>query len=136
MKAVGLLRYLPIDDPESLLDVDLPKPTPDGHDLLVEVKAISVNPVDTKQRAPKEQIETAPKVLGWDVAGVVKGTGKDVTQLPQFIKTFKESMGEDPEKIAELEDKAMQKVYGKTEAQMETFYHEWLKWAVKKNFKW
>jgi zinc-binding alcohol dehydrogenase family protein len=79
MKAVGLLRYLPIDDPESLLDVELPKPTPDGHDLLVEVKAISVNPVDTKQRAPKEQVETAPKVLGWDVAGVVKGTGKDVT---------------------------------------------------------
>ncbi|MGB8436531.1 MAG: zinc-binding alcohol dehydrogenase family protein, partial [Burkholderiales bacterium] len=34
MKAVGLLRYLPVDDPESLLDVELPKPTPDGHDLL------------------------------------------------------------------------------------------------------
>jgi len=79
MKAVGLLRYLPIDDPESLLDVDVPKPQPDGHDLLVEVKAISVNPVDTKQRAPKDQVETTPKVLGWDVAGVVKGTGKEVT---------------------------------------------------------
>lgn len=79
MKAVGLLRYLPIDDPQSLLDVELPKPEPGGRDLLVEVKAISVNPVDTKQRAPKDQVETAPKVLGWDVAGVVKGTGKAVT---------------------------------------------------------
>lgn len=79
MKAVGLLRYLPIDDPESLLDVELPKPVPGGRDLLVEVKAISVNPVDTKQRAPKDQVESAPKILGWDVAGVVKGTGKDVT---------------------------------------------------------
>ncbi|MCK6470798.1 MAG: DUF1570 domain-containing protein [Planctomycetes bacterium] len=59
----------------------------------------------------------------------------DRTKLPQFIKTFKESMGEDPEKIGELEDKAMQKVYGKTEAQMETVYHEWLKRAVKANFK-
>jgi NADPH2:quinone reductase len=79
MKAVGLYRYLPIDDPESLLDVELPRPDPGGRDLLVEVKAISVNPVDTKQRAPKDQVETSPKVLGWDVAGVVKATGKDVT---------------------------------------------------------
>lgn len=48
MKAVGLKQYLPIEDENSLLDVEIPKPTAKGKDLLVEVKAISINPVDTK----------------------------------------------------------------------------------------
>ncbi|QDV18456.1 Zinc-type alcohol dehydrogenase-like protein [Gimesia panareensis] len=78
MKAVGLTRYLPIDDPESLLDVELEQPTPEGRDLLVSVKAIAVNPVDTKVRAPKEAVEPSPKVLGWDAAGVVEAVGPDV----------------------------------------------------------
>ncbi len=51
MKAVGLSRYLPIDDPHSLQDFDLPEPPgPHGRDLLVGVQAISVNPVDAKLR--------------------------------------------------------------------------------------
>ena len=79
MKAVGLYRYLPIDHPESLLDLDVPAPTATGRDLLVEVKAVSVNPVDYKMRSPKDQVETTPRVLGWDVAGVVKAVGPDVT---------------------------------------------------------
>ena len=57
MKAVGLYRYLPIDDPESFLDLELDTPAASGRDLLVEVKAISVNPVDTKRRAPKDLVE-------------------------------------------------------------------------------
>jgi NADPH2:quinone reductase len=79
MKAVALTRYLPIDHPESLLDVDLETPVATGHDLLIEVKAISVNPVDHKVRAPKDRIEPAAKVLGWDVAGAVKAVGAGVT---------------------------------------------------------
>ena len=79
MKAVGLTRYLPIDDPQSLVDLDLPKPTADGHDLLVRVEAVSVNPVDTKLRAPKPQVEAQPKVLGYDAAGVVESVGDAVT---------------------------------------------------------
>lgn len=79
MKAVGLYRYLPIDDPESFLDVELGLPSAAGRDLLVEVKAISVNPVDTKRRAPKDLVEKTPRVLGWDVAGVVKTIGPQVT---------------------------------------------------------
>ena len=79
MKAVGLYRYLPVDHPEALLDLDVPAPVPAGHDLLVEVKAISVNPVDYKVRGPKDQVETTPRILGWDVAGVVKAAGPDVT---------------------------------------------------------
>lgn len=79
MKAVGLTRYLPIDDPMSLEDVELPTPTPVGRDLLVKVEAISVNPVDTKVRAPKDKVEDAPRVLGWDAAGTVAAVGPDVT---------------------------------------------------------
>jgi NADPH2:quinone reductase len=79
MKAVGLTRYLPIDDPESLIDLDLPKPSANGHDLLVRVEAISVNPVDTKLRSPKPQIEEQPKILGYDAAGVVEAVGEAVT---------------------------------------------------------
>lgn len=79
MKAVALTRYLPIDDPESLLDVELPTPKPGARDLLVRVEAVSVNPVDTKLRAPKPQVETQPKVLGYDAAGVVEAVGSAVT---------------------------------------------------------
>ncbi|EYF08918.1 zinc-binding alcohol dehydrogenase family protein [Chondromyces apiculatus] len=79
MKAVALTRYLPIDDPESLLDVTLPDPTPTGRDLLVRVRAVAVNPVDTKVRSPKDKIEPSPRVLGWDAAGVVEAVGPDVT---------------------------------------------------------
>jgi NADPH2:quinone reductase len=79
MKAVALTRYLPIDDPESLFDVELPAPTPGEHDLLVRVEAVSVNPVDTKVRAPKAQVEAQPKVLGYDAAGIVEAAGSAVT---------------------------------------------------------
>jgi len=67
MRAVALTRYLPIDDPESLVDVELADPRPDGHDLLVRVEAISVNPVDTKVRSPKPQVEA-------DLRAVPQGT--------------------------------------------------------------
>lgn len=79
MKAVALYRYLPIDNPESLVDVELPTPVPAGHDVLVKVEAVSVNPVDYKVRAPKATVESAPRVLGWDAAGVVEAVGPEVT---------------------------------------------------------
>jgi zinc-binding alcohol dehydrogenase family protein len=79
MRAVGLYKYLPIDNPESLIDLEIPKPEPHGRDLLVRVKAVSVNPVDTKVRAPKEKVETEPKILGWDAAGVVEAVGEEVS---------------------------------------------------------
>ncbi|PBJ82678.1 NADPH:quinone reductase [Lysobacteraceae bacterium NML93-0399] len=79
MKAVALTRYLPIDDPQSLQDVELALPEPGPHDLRVRVEAVSVNPVDTKVRAPKPQTEPQPKVLGYDAAGVVDAVGSEVT---------------------------------------------------------
>lgn len=77
MKAVGLTRYLPIENPESLVDVVVEKPRATGRDILVKVIAISVNPVDTKVRAPKDRVEEVPKILGWDVAGIVEEAGPD-----------------------------------------------------------
>jgi NADPH2:quinone reductase len=80
MKAVGYTTSLPIADPQSLVDVTADKPAPAGRDLRVAVRAVSVNPVDTKVRmraAPKAG-EPA-KVLGYDAAGMVEAVGPDVT---------------------------------------------------------
>lgn len=78
MKAIGLYEHLPVENPESLIDVDIAKPVASGRDLLVRVKAISINPVDVKRRASGEH-ETEPRILGWDVAGVVEQVGSDCT---------------------------------------------------------
>ena len=79
MKAVGLTHYLPITDSNAFLDVELPKPTPSGRDILVAVKAVSVNPVDTKVRSAKDGVEDPPRILGWDASGVVEAIGPEVT---------------------------------------------------------
>ena len=78
MKAVAYRQALPIDHPESLLDVTLPDPVATGRDLLVRVEAISVNPVDVKIRAGVDPQGT-DKVLGWDAAGTVVAVGPGVT---------------------------------------------------------
>ena len=78
MKAIAYTKSgLPIEDPASLIDIDLPSPIPGPRDLLVVVKAVSVNPVDTKVR--RNTTVTEPRVLGWDAAGVVSSVGPDVT---------------------------------------------------------
>lgn len=79
MKAVGFYQYLPIDNPESLLDIEVPTPTVSGRDLLVRVRAVSVNPVDVKLRAPRHGTESAPRILGFDAAGVIESVGPAVT---------------------------------------------------------
>jgi len=79
MKAVAYRKSLPIDQADSLIDIELPAPQPQGRDLLVEVKAISVNPVDVKIRANAPPAEGDAKVIGWDAAGVVKAVGPEVT---------------------------------------------------------
>jgi zinc-binding alcohol dehydrogenase family protein len=79
MKAVAYQKSLPIHDAEALVDITLPDPVATGHDLLVEVKAVSVNPVDTKVRAGANPPEGEWKVLGWDATGIVRTVGPDVT---------------------------------------------------------
>jgi zinc-binding alcohol dehydrogenase family protein len=78
MKAIAYRTAGPIDRPDSLLDVDLPTPTARGRDLLVEVRAISVNPVDTKIRTRVSAEPGDWKVLGWDAVGRVVGVGEAV----------------------------------------------------------
>jgi len=68
---------LPIEDPESLQDAQAARPAPGPNDLLVEVRAVSVNPVDTKVRAGTFAKE--PKILGWDAAGIVREVGSAVS---------------------------------------------------------
>lgn len=79
MRAVGYRKSLPIEAAESLVDVDIAKPSPAGRDLLVEVKAISVNPVDTKVRKRAEPPAGDVKILGYDAAGVVAAVGPEVS---------------------------------------------------------
>ena len=79
MKAIAYYHSLPITDPNALQDIELPAPVAGPRDLLVEVKAVSVNPVDTKVRQNVQPEGGAAKVLGWDVAGVVSAVGSEVT---------------------------------------------------------
>lgn len=79
MKAIGYTQSLPSSDANALLDIQLPEPTPGPRDLLVEVRAISVNPVDTKVRMRAQPAEGQYKVLGWDASGIVRAVGSDVS---------------------------------------------------------
>ena len=88
MKAVGYRKSLPISDGKSLEDVTLPDPVAGPRDLLVAVKAVSVNPVDTKVRMRAAPNPGDVKVLGWDAAGVVKAVGSAVTLFKPGDEVF------------------------------------------------
>jgi zinc-binding alcohol dehydrogenase family protein len=77
MKAVGYNSVCKITDPETLIDFEAEEPTVGPNDLLVQVKGISVNPVDTKVRS-RMTPDKKPGILGYDAAGIVKQTGKNV----------------------------------------------------------
>jgi zinc-binding alcohol dehydrogenase family protein len=81
MKAVGYKESLPIEASESLLDIELPQPAASGHDLLVKVHAIAVNPVDYKIRQNVAPEDDNYKVIGWDAVGEVIAIGDDVSQF-------------------------------------------------------
>ena len=79
MKAIGYQRNLPIEDEKALQDIELEAPKAQGHDVLVEVKAVSVNPVDYKVRRNRAPEDGEWKVLGWDAAGIVTAVGDKVS---------------------------------------------------------
>ena len=85
MKAVGYRNSLPIAEAQSLIDVELPDPI---RDLLVEVKAVSINPVDTKVRMHAAPDPGGIKVLGWDASGIVKKIGSSVTLFKPGDEVF------------------------------------------------
>jgi len=87
MKAIVYTQHgLPIDDPQALFETELPMPAPGPHDLLVEVRAVSVNPVDTKIR--RGVAVDAPRVLGWDASGIVRAVGAEVTLFAPGDEVF------------------------------------------------
>ncbi|MBY3042340.1 zinc-binding alcohol dehydrogenase family protein [Rhizobium leguminosarum] len=88
MRAVAYKKPQPISSETSLIDVELPMPEAKGHDLLVEIKAVSVNPVDVKVRAHSAPPADEFKVLGWDAAGIVKAIGADVTLFKPGDEVF------------------------------------------------
>lgn len=79
MKAIGYTESLDISDTNSLQDIELPTPTPQGRDLLIKIHSIAVNPVDTKIRKRRAAENGQPVVLGWDAVGEVVATGDDAT---------------------------------------------------------
>ena len=79
MKAVGFRQSLPLDHPEALLDLELPQPALGERDLLVEVRAVSVNPVDYWIRVSSRPEPGEPVVLGMDAAGIVREVGSGVS---------------------------------------------------------
>jgi len=81
MKAIGYQQSLPISDPASLIDIELPQPTASGHDLLVRVKSIAVNPVDFKIRQNVAPQGDEYKVIGWDAVGEVVAVGESVSNF-------------------------------------------------------
>ena len=81
MRAIGYSKSLPISHSESLVDIELPMPTATGHDLLVKIKSIAVNPVDYKVRQNMPAKEGEYRVLGWDAVGEVVAVGQDVSHF-------------------------------------------------------
>ncbi|WP_157061318.1 zinc-binding alcohol dehydrogenase family protein [Liquorilactobacillus aquaticus] len=78
MKAVGFKRHLSLEDEESLFDFEMPIPKATGHDLLVKIEAIAVNPIDVSVRLNGSGEYEKPKILGWDACGTVVATGEQV----------------------------------------------------------
>jgi NADPH:quinone reductase len=87
MKAVAFTHSKPVTDFEALLDLELAVPVPRHHDLLVEIKAVSVNPVDTKIRLGGEPLGE-PRVLGFDAAGIVRAIGPEVQNFAVGDEVF------------------------------------------------
>jgi NADPH:quinone reductase len=79
MRAIGFQKAGPLDRPDSLIVLNRPDPKASGRDLLVEVKAVSVNPVDVKVRAGVVLQSEGERVIGWDASGTVRAAGPDVT---------------------------------------------------------
>lgn len=83
MKAFGVREYKAMGDLSALEEIELPKPSAAGHDLLVRVKAVATNPIDYKRLAnmgkPGEAVGDKPLVVGWDAAGVVEQVGEETS---------------------------------------------------------
>lgn len=89
MKAITLKDFGDADQFQ-VEELDIPGIKDD--EVLVKVKAVSLNPIDTKTRSGKglagKLKEEKPLILGWDIAGIVTKTGKEVTGLREGDEVF------------------------------------------------
>lgn len=88
MKAIGFQQHLPVTDPKSLFEFELEKPIPKGHDLLIKINAVSVNPVDIGVRKSSHATLKQPKIIGWDAVGTVIEIGQKVTLFNKGNRVF------------------------------------------------
>src|ERR1700744_2119373 len=88
MKAIGYRTSLPLTANEALIDFEAPSPSPGPNDLVVAVRAVSVNPVDVKLRAKAAPAAGEPRILGFDAAGVVAAVGPAVTLFQPGDEVF------------------------------------------------
>jgi zinc-binding alcohol dehydrogenase family protein len=79
MKAIGYTGGKPLDQPDAFVRFECETPVPTGRDILVSVRAVSVNPVDTKVRSRITEAQDPPRILGWDAAGIVDAVGSEAT---------------------------------------------------------
>ena len=79
MQALGYNERGPVSNPNAVIAHTADMPTLGPRDLLVEIKGVSVNPVDFKVRANRPPVGTV--ILGWDAAGVIKDVGAEVTMF-------------------------------------------------------
>lgn len=88
MKAIGYQQSLPANDAAALVDIEVPEPIPQANDLLIQVEAIAVNPVDTKIRKRVQPAAGSYKILGWDACGTVLQCGSQVSQFKPGDRVF------------------------------------------------
>lgn len=94
MKAIGYKTPGSIERMDALVDIDLPMPEPQGRDIRVAVRAVSVNPADAKVRQMMPAPDSGWVVLGFDASGVVDVIGPDVTGFkPGDEVYYSSSMG-------------------------------------------
>lgn len=101
MKAIGTTGPRPADDPAALIAFEAPEPLLRPHDLLVDVRAVALNPVDAKVRASRTPQDGEPSILGYDAAGVVVGIGSDVSLFKVGDEVFYAGQIERPGSNAE-----------------------------------
>ena len=89
MKAIGARQSLPVSDPECLIEFETPTPEPGPMDVLIRIRAVSINPVDTKIRASLGSTPLEPpRILGWDCSGTIEAIGSEVTGFASGDEVF------------------------------------------------
>ncbi|MCT9619971.1 zinc-binding alcohol dehydrogenase family protein [Curtobacterium sp. C2H10] len=102
VRAIGQTAALPVTSARSLVPTTIPEPVPGPHDLLVEVRAVSVNPVDVKLRGGAEP-DGGVRVLGFDASGTVRAVGDAVTLFAPGDDVFYAGAIDRPGSNAELQ---------------------------------